>query len=198
LTKRLRTGVQEIGFARLSAKAENVEVDKLGMGISDATLLWSLYLVPLGKVRVVGVDDWSWRRGKRFGTILVNLFLLVCVLYVISHLFERRSPVSHVCFEQAQPCLHRQSDAVRNPQQALCVWFSVRAQGLLYVCCKQMLKIVMDALVTGYCGSACRSRSGEREAVAGCTPGSRNGEPGSWRRLYRWHHVGCPSSNTGR
>jgi len=24
-------------------------------------------------VRVVGVDDWSWRRGKRFGTILVNL-----------------------------------------------------------------------------------------------------------------------------
>jgi len=24
-------------------------------------------------VRVVGVDDWSWRRGKRFGSILVNL-----------------------------------------------------------------------------------------------------------------------------
>jgi transposase len=24
-------------------------------------------------VCVVGVDDWSWRRGKRFGSILVNL-----------------------------------------------------------------------------------------------------------------------------
>jgi transposase len=29
--------------------------------------------MPIGQVHVVGVDDWSWRRGKRFGTILVNL-----------------------------------------------------------------------------------------------------------------------------
>src|SRR5438132_3051002 len=29
--------------------------------------------MPGGPVRVVGVDDWSWRRGKRFGSILVNL-----------------------------------------------------------------------------------------------------------------------------
>ena len=29
--------------------------------------------MPVGQVRVVGVDDWSWRRGKRFGSILVNL-----------------------------------------------------------------------------------------------------------------------------
>ena len=46
------------------------------MGFSDATVLWSLFLVPLpevGQVHVVGVDDWSWRRGKRFGSILVNL-----------------------------------------------------------------------------------------------------------------------------
>jgi transposase len=75
LTKRLRTGVQEIGFATCGQGGERLS-DKLGMGISDATMLWSLFLVPLpdvGKVRVVGVDDWSWRRGKRFGTILVNL-----------------------------------------------------------------------------------------------------------------------------
>jgi len=46
------------------------------MPISETTVLCSLYLVPLpeiGQVHVVGVDDWSWRRGKRFGTILVNL-----------------------------------------------------------------------------------------------------------------------------
>ena len=75
LTKRLRTGVQEIGFATCGKGGERLS-DKLGMAISDATLLWSLFLVPLpevGQVRVVGVDDWSWRRGKRFGTILVNL-----------------------------------------------------------------------------------------------------------------------------
>ena len=27
----------------------------------------------MGQVQIIGVDDWSWRRGKRFGSILVNL-----------------------------------------------------------------------------------------------------------------------------
>ena len=75
LTMRLRTSVQEIGFATCGKGGERLS-DKLGMPISDATMLWSLFLVPLpeiGQVRVVGVDDWSWRRGKRFGSILVNL-----------------------------------------------------------------------------------------------------------------------------
>jgi len=75
LTMRLRTSVQEIGFATCGKGGERLS-DKLGMGISDATMLWSLFLDPppeVGQVRVVGVDDWSWRRGKRFGSILVNL-----------------------------------------------------------------------------------------------------------------------------
>jgi transposase len=75
LTKRLRTAVQEVGFATCGKGGERLG-DKLGMGVSDATVLWSLLLLPLpevGPVRVVGVDDWSWRRGKRFGSILVNL-----------------------------------------------------------------------------------------------------------------------------
>jgi Transposase/zinc-finger of transposase IS204/IS1001/IS1096/IS1165 len=75
LTKRLRTAVQEIGFATCGKGGEQLS-GKLGMGISDATMLCSLFLVPLpevGQVRVVGVDDWSWRRGKRFGSLLVNL-----------------------------------------------------------------------------------------------------------------------------
>ncbi len=69
LTKRLRTSVQDIGFATCGKGGERLS-DKLGMGTSDATVLWSLFLVPVpevGQVRVVGVDDWSWRRGKRFG-----------------------------------------------------------------------------------------------------------------------------------
>ena len=75
LTKRLRTSVQDIGFATCGKGGERLS-DKLGMCTSDATVLWSLFLVPVpevGQVRVVGVDDWSWRRGKRFGSILVNL-----------------------------------------------------------------------------------------------------------------------------
>jgi len=75
LTKRLRTAVKENGFATCGKGGERLG-DKLGMGVSDANVLWSLFLVPLpevGKVQVVGIDDWSWRRGKRFGTILVNL-----------------------------------------------------------------------------------------------------------------------------
>jgi transposase len=75
LTKRLRTAVQEIGFATCGKGAEQLS-DKLGIPISDVSVLWSLFLVPppeIGQVRVVGIDDWSWRRGKRFGSILVNL-----------------------------------------------------------------------------------------------------------------------------
>ena len=75
LTRRLRTSVQDIGFATCGKGGERLG-DKLGMGFSDATVLWSLFLVPLpaiGQVHIIGVDDWSWRRGKRFGSILVNL-----------------------------------------------------------------------------------------------------------------------------
>ena len=74
LTKRLRTGVQEIGFETSGKGGERLG-DKLGMPVSDVTVLSSLFLVPLpeiGPVHVVGIDDWSWRRGKRFGTILVE------------------------------------------------------------------------------------------------------------------------------
>jgi transposase len=75
LTKRLRTAVQDIGFATGGKRGEHLG-DKLAMPISETAVLYSLFLVPLpeiGQVRVVGVDDWSWRRGKRFGSILVNL-----------------------------------------------------------------------------------------------------------------------------
>jgi transposase len=75
LTKRLRSAAQEIGFATCGKGGERLS-RKLGITISDATVLWSLHLVPLPpieKAQVVGIDDWSWRRGKRYGSILVDL-----------------------------------------------------------------------------------------------------------------------------
>jgi transposase len=75
LTKRLRTAIQDIGFATGGKGGEQLG-DKLAMPISETTVLSSLYLVSLpeiGQVHVVGGDDWSWRRGQRFGSILVNL-----------------------------------------------------------------------------------------------------------------------------
>src|SRR5215470_8991541 len=65
LTKRLRTAVQDVGFATCGKGGEGLS-EKLGMPISDASLLWSLFLVPLpevGKVCVIGVDDWSATRS---------------------------------------------------------------------------------------------------------------------------------------
>jgi transposase len=75
LTSRLRTAVQDIGYATCGKGGERLST-KLGMSVSDATLLWSLYLAPLpevDQVEVLGIDDWSYRRGKRYGSILVNL-----------------------------------------------------------------------------------------------------------------------------
>jgi transposase len=75
LTKRLRTAVQDIGFATGGKGGEHLG-GKLAMPLSETPVLWSLFLLPppdVGQVRVVGVDDWSWLRGQRFGSILVNL-----------------------------------------------------------------------------------------------------------------------------
>src|SRR5713226_7971677 len=129
-TKRLQEALREMGF-ELGGEAGARLSKKLSYPGSPDTILRLVKQTQLSTTqppRVVGIDDWSWKRGLRYGTLICDLFLLVSVLDVISHLFERRSPVSHVCFEQTQPCLRRRSDPVRNPQHALCVWFSVRAQ----------------------------------------------------------------------
>lgn len=48
---------------------------RLGMPVSDDTLLRCLKraAVSTGEpLRMVGVDDWAWKRGHHYGTILVD------------------------------------------------------------------------------------------------------------------------------
>jgi transposase len=100
LTKRLRSAVQEIGVATCGKGGERL-VSKLGIPLSDATLLWSLYLVPLppiGKVAVIGIDDWSYRRGKRYGSIIVDLRT-----HKIIDLLPERSVASVIAWLEAHP-----------------------------------------------------------------------------------------------
>jgi transposase len=47
-----------------------------GLAVSPRTLLRLLYVFPLPKTapaRVVGIDEWAWKKGRSYGTILVDL-----------------------------------------------------------------------------------------------------------------------------
>lgn len=76
-TTRLRIALQQVGFS-CSGKGGERLATALGMRASDTTILWSVQsvrtpTVEADNVRVVGIDDWSWRRGQRYGTIIVDL-----------------------------------------------------------------------------------------------------------------------------
>ncbi len=49
-----------------------------GIGVSRMTLLRLIHAAPAVEApppRVIGIDDWSRRRGRRYGSIVVDLFL---------------------------------------------------------------------------------------------------------------------------
>lgn len=74
-TNRLATVVDAIAMS-LGGEAGARLLDLLGVDLSPDTLLNRLrFEAPVASesLRVLGIDDWSWRRGQRFGTILVDL-----------------------------------------------------------------------------------------------------------------------------
>jgi hypothetical protein len=75
-TDRLGEVVRLIGHAMGGRPGERL-MSRLGMPVSDDTILRALKQVNLDTgavpLRVIGVDDWAWKKGQTYGTILVDL-----------------------------------------------------------------------------------------------------------------------------
>src|SRR5438034_760800 len=75
MTKRLSQAIEAIGLAT-SGELGSRFAPRLLIVTSPTTILrriMSLAVQRSGPVSQLGIDDWSFRRGRQFGTILVNL-----------------------------------------------------------------------------------------------------------------------------
>jgi transposase len=74
MTNRLSEVLQTLGFATCGELGERL-VPKLGMHVSGPTLLRRMrahVYTPPASVSILGIDDWAWRKGMTYGTILVE------------------------------------------------------------------------------------------------------------------------------
>ena len=71
----VRAALASIGYALGGAAGARL-ARTLGLPTSDATMLRLVRAMPgppVGTPRVVGIDDWAWRKGARYGTIVCDL-----------------------------------------------------------------------------------------------------------------------------
>lgn len=72
LTNRLRSALQALGLATGGAGGAGL-APKLGMRVAPTTVLRSLREASTSsvtQVRVLGLDDWAYKRGNTYGTIM--------------------------------------------------------------------------------------------------------------------------------
>ena len=72
-TRRVEHRLKEIGY-QLGGQAGAYLASLLGMPVSDTTLIRILKAtenMPYATPKVLGVDDWSVKKGQTYGTILV-------------------------------------------------------------------------------------------------------------------------------
>ncbi len=77
MTNRLSEALQTLGFATCGELGERL-APKLGMQVSGPTLLRRMRMRACpepSSVRILGIDDWSWKKGVTYGSILVDLEL---------------------------------------------------------------------------------------------------------------------------
>jgi transposase len=75
MTNRLSEALQTLGFATCGQLGERF-APKLGMQVSGPTLLRRMRTcsyTPPASVSVLGIDDWAWKKGATYGTILVEI-----------------------------------------------------------------------------------------------------------------------------
>ncbi|MFL5663065.1 MAG: ISL3 family transposase [Ktedonobacteraceae bacterium] len=75
MTKRLAETLQTLGFATCGELGEHL-APKLGMQVSGPTVLRLMrtrVYTPPSDIPIVGIDDWAWKKGMTYGTLIVDL-----------------------------------------------------------------------------------------------------------------------------